>query len=99
MGPIRVREVLASGDDRALPMEVALEGLTVPVSGSYDTPNARVSSNGNIHVVVDAETSVTRVARPASRLHDFVWEAMTHASALGGCWSVGPAQGRSGARQ
>jgi len=89
MGPVRVREVLASGDDRALPMEVALEGLTVPDSGSYDILNARVSSNGNIHVVVDGETSVTRVARPASRLDDFEWEAMTHGSVLGCCWSIG----------
>ena len=86
MGPVRVREVL---DDRALPMEVALEGLTVPVSGSYDILNARVSSNGDIHVVVDDQTSVTRVARPASRVDDFEWEAMTHGSVLGCCWSIG----------
>src|SRR5213596_2214347 len=78
MGPVRVREVLDSGDDRALPTEVALEGLIVPVSGSYDILNARVSSNGDIHVVVDDQTSVTRVARPASRVDDFEWEAMTH---------------------
>src|SRR5439155_2979547 len=56
MGPVRVRDVLDSGDYRALPTEVALEGLIVPISGSYDILNARVSSNGNIHVDVDDQT-------------------------------------------
>src|SRR5213080_181424 len=40
MGSIRVREVLALGDGRPLPIEVVLEGLVVPGPGTYDILNA-----------------------------------------------------------
>jgi hypothetical protein len=58
MGPISVREILVSGDDRPLPTEVAVEGLKVLESGMYDLLNARVSSNGVIRLVVDEQTCV-----------------------------------------
>ena len=56
LGPIRVREILNRGDDRPLPTDVRLRGLEVPISGTYDLFNARVSSNGDIELVVDDET-------------------------------------------
>jgi len=56
VGPIRVRETLNRGDDRPLPTDVRLRGLEVPISGTYDLFNARVSSNGDIELVVDDET-------------------------------------------
>jgi len=58
VGPIRVREVLERGDDRPLPTNVTLQGLEVPISGTYDIFNARVSSNGDIRLVVDDKTWV-----------------------------------------
>ncbi len=58
IGPIRVREVLHGGDDRPLPTDVTLQGMEVPISGTYDIFNALVSSNGDIRLVVDDKTSV-----------------------------------------
>ncbi len=58
LGAIRVREVLRPGDDRPLPSTVSLEGLTVPRSGRYDVLNAVVCSNGDLRLVVDAQTQV-----------------------------------------
>jgi len=58
MGSIRVREVLAPGDGRPLPVEVVLEGLVVPGPGTYDILNALVHSNGSLQVRVDSATQV-----------------------------------------
>jgi hypothetical protein len=66
MGSIKVREVLAAGDDHPLPHEVILEGLAVPEPGTYDVLNALVHSNGTLRVRVDAATRVVRTRMPAS---------------------------------
>jgi hypothetical protein len=58
MGPIRVREIMNRGDDRPLPINVAVEGLEVPTSGSFDLLNALLSSNGDLRLVVDDQTRV-----------------------------------------
>lgn len=58
MGPIRVREILNRGDNRPLPSNVAVAGLVVPASGSYDILNALVCSNGDLRLVVDDKTRV-----------------------------------------
>lgn len=58
MGPIRVKETLNDGDGGPLPTDVALEGLRVAGSGTYDILNALVSSNGNLRLVVDDRASV-----------------------------------------
>jgi len=55
-GRLRVREVLQRGDDCPLPTNVMLQGLEVPIAGTYDVFNARVSSNGDIELVVDEKT-------------------------------------------
>ena len=65
MGPIRVREILNRGDDRPLPSNVAVEGLEVPTSGSYDILNALVCSNGDLRLVVDDKTWVVPAIKVA----------------------------------
>lgn len=67
LGAIQVREVLNPGNDRPLPTTVRLEGLTVPHSGGYDLLNALVYSNGDIRLVVDAQTQVVQVDEPVVR--------------------------------
>jgi hypothetical protein len=64
MGRIRVREILNSGDERPLPNTVAVDGLEVPASGSYDILNVLLSSNGDLRVVVDNQTAIV----PATRI-------------------------------
>lgn len=63
MGPIRVRGILNRGDDRPLSANITLEGLEVPISGTYDIFNALVSSNGDIRLVVDDKTTVVAAAK------------------------------------
>jgi hypothetical protein len=82
MGPIRVREILNRGDDRPLPSTVAVEGLAVPTSGSYDIINALVCSNGDLRLVVDDKTRVVPAIRVPERplfraapYSDFEWLA------------------------
>ena len=65
MGPVRVRQVLASGDGGPLPTNVIVEGLEVPGAGFYDLLNVLVRSNGDIRLVVDAETRVVPAAEYA----------------------------------
>lgn len=69
MGAIRIREVLASGDEQPLPSEVVLEGLVVPEPGTYDILNALVHSNGALRLQVDSATQVV----PRAREYDEAW--------------------------
>jgi hypothetical protein len=57
-GRITIREVLKGGDNRPLPIDVVVDGLDVPVSGTFDIVNALVSSNGKIRLTVDEQTRV-----------------------------------------
>jgi hypothetical protein len=63
MGRVRVREVLESGDNRPLPIDVVVDGLDVTGSGTYDIVNALVRLNGSIRVTVDDKTRIVPVAR------------------------------------
>lgn len=63
MGEIRVREVIAPGDEKPLPTEVVLEGLTVPEPGTYDLMDAVVHSNGVLRIMTDARTRLVQRAR------------------------------------
>jgi hypothetical protein len=65
MGPVRIRALLAQGDDRPLATDVTLEGLQVPTVGLYDLLNARISVNGSVHVAVDGETQIVPARDPA----------------------------------
>jgi len=67
LGPIRVREILNRGDDRPLPSNVAVEGLAVPTSGSYDSITAVVCSNGDLRLVVDDKTRVVPAIKVPER--------------------------------
>jgi hypothetical protein len=63
MGEIKIREVIASGDEQPLPTEVILEGLQVPAPGTYDILNALVHSNGALRLQVDSDTQIVPKAR------------------------------------
>jgi hypothetical protein len=65
VGPIRVRGILNRGDDRPLPGNLAVEGLEVPTSGSYDILNALVCSNGDLRLVADDKTWVVPAIKVA----------------------------------
>jgi hypothetical protein len=68
MRPIRVRQVLASGDSEALPSNVVLDGLEFPAPGTYDITDAVISANGDIRIVADERTEVQGHARSIGRL-------------------------------
>ena len=63
VGPIRINEVLANGDDEPLPTEVEVDGFKVTEPGFYDLQNVLIRSNGDLRLVVDERTSVKRAAR------------------------------------
>lgn len=62
IGRMHVREVLVDGDDEPMPTNVVVENLDVPESGMYDLMNVLVRSNGDLRLVIDAETRVVRAA-------------------------------------
>ena len=62
MGPIRVRKVTIPGDGGPLPIDVIVEGLVVPGSGTYDVLDALVQSNGDLRLIVDDATRVVPAA-------------------------------------
>jgi hypothetical protein len=66
MGPIRVREILTSGDEAALPESAVVDGVNVPTPGYYDLVNVLVRTNGDIRLVVDRETTIVPVGTWAS---------------------------------
>jgi hypothetical protein len=73
MGPIRVLQILAAGDDRPLPADVVVDGLNVGTAGMYDVLNARLSSNGVIRLIVDDQTSIRGVVWPQRPVHINAW--------------------------
>lgn len=58
MGAIKIREVIAPGDEQPLPVEAIVEGLTVPQPGTYDILNALIHSNGALQLRVDSATQI-----------------------------------------
>ena len=68
IGRLRVRELLAgAGDDAPLPSTVVVDGLEVPAPGYYDLVNVVVRTNGDLRVIVDADSRLEPVGatRPA----------------------------------
>src|SRR5690606_3359556 len=65
VGQIRIREVLASGDDQPLPADVVVEGFEIAEPGSYDLLNVLVRSNGDIRLVMDEQTRIEPAVRQA----------------------------------
>ncbi len=73
LGPIRVRDVLCSGNNGPLPTTVVVRGLDVPVAGTYGIRSVRLSSNGDIELVVDDRTSIVPAVAPApAAMHQIV---------------------------
>ncbi len=64
MGPITVRETSVPGDGGALPRNVVLQGLSVPVDGTYDLLDVLVQSNGDLRVVIDEKSRAVPAAKP-----------------------------------
>ena len=63
MGAIKIREVIAPGDEAPLPTEAVVEGLVVPYSGTYDILNALIHSNGKLQLKIDSATRIVPRAR------------------------------------
>ena len=60
MQTIDIAETITPGDGGDIPLDVVVEGLTVPrghKSGLYTMKNVKLSSNGTIQVIATAETT------------------------------------------
>lgn len=60
MKSLEVLKTVAPGDGGDIPHQVVVEGLTVPTelkSGLYALKNVKLSSNGAMQVIADAETT------------------------------------------
>jgi hypothetical protein len=72
MGPVEVRRVSIEGDGGPLPEHTTLEGLQVPIEGTYDLVNVLVRSNGDLRLIMDeasrAQAAPRRSAREATAL-------------------------------
>lgn len=64
MQNLEVVERISPGDGGDIPPEVVVEGLTIPTgykSGLYTLKNVKLSSNGTIQVIANAETTFESV--------------------------------------
>jgi len=72
MGPVEVRRVSIEGDGGPLPEDTILEGLQVPIEGTYDLINVLVRSNGDLRLIMDeasrAEAAPRRSTQQAAAL-------------------------------
>ena len=60
MQTLDIAETITPGDGGDIPLDVVVEGLTVPrghKSGLYTMKNVKLSSNGTIQVIATAETT------------------------------------------
>jgi hypothetical protein len=69
MGPIRVRETTTPGDGGPLPQNVVVQGLDVPIDGTYDLIDVLVQSNGDLRLIVDGASRVV----PGGRQREDSW--------------------------
>ena len=67
MGPVEVRRVSIAGDGGPLPERAVLDGLRVPVEGTYDLINVLVRSNGDLRLIMDEASRVEATARRTVR--------------------------------
>jgi hypothetical protein len=66
MGPVQVRRVSIEGDGGPLPDRTILDGLRVPVEGTYDLINVLIRSNGDLRLIVDEASRVEAAPRRTS---------------------------------
>jgi hypothetical protein len=67
MGPFEVRRVSIEGDGGPLPECTVLDGLRVPVEGTYDLINVLVRSNGDLRLIMDEASRVEAAPRRSTR--------------------------------
>jgi hypothetical protein len=67
MGPVEVRRVSIEGDGGPLPESTMLEGLQVPVEGTYDLVNVLVRSNGDLRLIMDEASRVVTAPRHSAQ--------------------------------
>jgi hypothetical protein len=65
MGPVQVRRVSIEGDGGPLPERAILDGLRVPLEGTYDLINVLIRSNGDLRLIVDEASRVEAAPRRA----------------------------------
>jgi hypothetical protein len=67
MGPLEVRRVSVEGDGGPLPDRAILDGLRVPVEGTYDLINVLIRSNGDLRLIVDEASRVEAAPRGSAQ--------------------------------
>ena len=67
MGPVEVRRVSIEGDGDPLPDLTILEGLQVPIEGTYDLINVLIRSNGDLRLIMDEASRVEAAPRRSTR--------------------------------
>ena len=67
MGQVEVRRVSIEGDGGALPEHTALEGLQVPIEGTYDLINVLVRSNGDLRLIMDEASRAVAAPRRSTQ--------------------------------
>ena len=72
MGPVQVRKVSIEGDGGPLPDNTVLEGLRVPVEGTYDLINVLIRSNGDLRLIMDEASRVQAAPRRSAQHAAFV---------------------------
>jgi hypothetical protein len=67
MGPVEVRRVVSEGDGGPLPDNAVLEGLQVPIEGTYDLINVLIRSNGDLRLIMDEVSRAEAAPRRSAR--------------------------------
>ena len=67
MGPVEVRSVSIEGDGGSLPDRAILDGLRVPIEGTYDLINVLVRSNGDLRLIMDEASRAVAAPRRSAR--------------------------------
>jgi hypothetical protein len=67
MGPVEVRRVSIEGDGGPLPEQTILDGLQVPVEGTYDLINVLIRSNGDLRLIMDEASRVQAAPRRSAQ--------------------------------
>jgi hypothetical protein len=74
MGPVEVRRVSIEGDGGPLSEDTILEGLQVPIEGTYDLINVLVRSNGDLRLIMDEASRAEATPRRSTQLAAAVTE-------------------------
>ena len=67
MGPVEVRRVSIEFDNGPLAEQAILDGLQVPVEGTYDLINVLIRSNGDLRLIMDEASQVRAAPRRSAQ--------------------------------